>query len=262
MIKLLKTVFCDKHTDRFSIKHILNFILTIILLYSLLWLSVKRVGLDINLTVMFPYYKRILQGLYLTIVIGLSSFVISLFFGIFIALSKNSRFLLLRYFAVVYVEFIRGTPLMMQIYLFFYIISTAWGVDNRIIAGILILSIFESAYIAEIIRGSYMSLDKIQLEAAKSVGFNKLQTMRYVIVPQMISRTLPALAGQFASIIKDSSLLSIIAVIELMHSVREISATNFRLVEANLLIGLLYLALTLPVSLLSKKLEKRFGYEH
>ena len=186
---------------------------------------------------------------------------LSLIIGILSAAGQSSPLLFIRFFCSVYVKFIRGTPLIMQIYLFFYIVGTAWGVNNRFVAGVLILSIFEGAYIAEIIRGSLLSLDESQLEAARSVGFTRRQTWRFVILPQMIARTLPALTGQFASIIKDSSLLSIIAVIELTQAMREISAVNFRLFECYLFLGILYLCLTLPISLISERLERRFQYE-
>ena len=150
----------------------------------------------------------------------------------------------------------------MQIYLFFYIVGTAWGVESRFWAGVLILSVFEGAYIAEIIRGSMLSIADSQLEAAKAVGFSKKQTVSNVILPQLIERTLPALTGQFASIIKDSSLLSMISVIELMQTMREISALNFKLFECYIFLGVLYLCLTLPISLISKRLERRFRYAH
>jgi polar amino acid transport system permease protein len=141
-------------------------------------------------------------------------------------------------------------------------VGTAWGIDNRFWAGVLILSIFEGAYIAEIVRGSILSFDVSQLEAAKAVGFTPQQTFSAVVLPQLIERTLPALTGQFASIIKDSSLLSMIAVIELMQTMREISATNFKLFECYIFLGVLYLCLTLPISLASKTLERRFRYEN
>jgi polar amino acid transport system permease protein len=181
--------------------------------------------------------------------------------GLGTALAQGSSFLPLRYLSKAYVTFIRGTPLIMQIYLFFYILGTAWGIDNRFLAGVLILAIFEGAYIAEIIRGSMLSLDVVQEEAARSVGFTPYQSWRYVLIPQLLSRTLPALTGQFASIIKDSSLLSMIAVIELTQTMREISAVNFRLFECYFVLGLLYLALTFPVTLLSKWLERKYDYE-
>lgn len=128
----------------------------------------------------------------------------------------------------------------MQIYLFFYIVGTAWGVENRFVAGVIILSTFEGAYISEIIRGSLLSLEESQLEAARAVGFTQRQTLRYVILPQLITRTLPALTGQFTSIIKDSSLLSMIAVIELTQTIREITAVNFRMFECYLALGLMW----------------------
>ncbi len=150
----------------------------------------------------------------------------------------------------------------MQIYLFFYIIGTAWGIDNRFVAGVLILSIFEGAYIAEILRGSFESIDKNQIEIARAIGYTKKQTIKFVILPQLIVQTIPALTGQFASIIKDSSLLSIIAIIELTQTMREISSLNFKLFECYILLGVLYLVFTLPLSYISEKLERRFKYEN
>ncbi len=105
-------------------------------------------------------------------------------------------------------------------------------------------------------------MEESQLEAARAVGFTPRQTLRYVVLPQLVTRTLPALTGQFASTIKDSSLLSMIAVIELTQTIREITAVNFQMFEGYLLLGLLYLCLTLPVSFVSKRLERRFQYEN
>ena len=134
--------------------------------------------------------------------------------------------------------------------------------DNRFLAGVLILSIFEGAYIAEIIRGGIDSIEPTQLEAAKAVGLESRQTLRLIVLPQIVKRTLPALAGQFASIIKDSSLLSLISVIELTQTIREISATNFAIFECYIFLGLLYLALTFPISMYTRYLESRFSYEN
>ena len=142
------------------------------------------------------------------------------------------------------------------------VVSDVWGVENRFAAGVIILSLFEGAYISEIIRGSLLSMEESQLEAARAVGFTPRQTLRYVVLPKLFTRTLPGLTGQFASTIKDSSLLSMIAVIELTQTIREITAVNFQMFEGYLLLGLLYLCLTLPVSFVSKRLERRFQYEN
>jgi len=208
------------------------------------------------------YRIRIVDGFLLTILLSVISMVCSLALGALVAVGQSVRFLPLRYVCDLYVKVIRGTPLIVQIYLFFYIIGTAWGIDNRVVAGALILSVFEGAYIAEIIRGSLISLDATQLESARAVGFTRSQSVRYVVLPQLVARTLPGLTGQFASVIKDSSLLSIIAVIEITQSLREISATTFQLFESMLLLGALYLVLTLPITFVSRVFEKRFNYAH
>lgn len=239
-----------------------NLLLVAALWVALFWFSLRTIQIRLDFTFLGEFRIRIWNGFLATLGLSLFSLIFSLLIGILSAAGQSSSVLFIRFFCSVYVKFIRGTPLIMQIYLFFYIVGTAWGVSNRFTAGVLILSIFEGAYIAEIIRGSLLSLEESQLEAARAVGFSRRQTWRFVILPQMVARTLPALTGQFASIIKDSSLLSIIAVIELTQTMREISAVNFRLFECYLFLGILYLCLTLPVSLISERLERRFQYEN
>ena len=250
----------DGKADRLGA--LLNFCMVIGLLVIVFWLSLGAINVRLEFGFLGQFRLRIWDGFWMTIGISAASLVLSLLIGILSAAGCSSSLLFLRYFCSVYVKFIRGTPLIMQIYLFFYIIGTAWGVENRFAAGVIILSIFEGAYISEIIRGSLLSLEESQLEAARAVGFTQRQTLRYVILPQLVTRTLPALTGQFASIIKDSSLLSMIAVIELTQTIREITAVNFRMFECYLLLGFLYLCLTLPISFVSKRLERRFQYEN
>ena len=245
-----------------AIKVLFNCALVLAGIVLVFMLSLAAIGVTLDFGTLAGYDKRLLSGFLMTIKLSLASLFLSLLIGLLSALGQGARVLPVRYLSGIYVKFIRGTPLIMQIYLFFYIVGTAWGVTNRFWAGVLILSIFEGAYISEIVRGSLLSLDPTQMEAAKAVGFTRVQTARFVIVPQLTQRTLPALTGQFASIIKDSSLLSMIAVIELTQTVREISAINFRLFECYFTLGLLYLALTLPISLVTKRMERLFQYEN
>ena len=182
--------------------------------------------------------------------------------GTFTAIGVRSKILLISYLCRLYTQIIRGTPLLVQIFFFYYIVGTAWGVENRYVAGILILSLFEGAYISEIIRGGLASLDKQQYEIAQAIGLSKKQTINLVIIPQLIIRVMPALAGQFASIIKDSSLLSVVAIIELTQTTQEISSINYALFENYLFLGLLYFILTFPVIALSQYLEKKYSYAH
>ncbi|MCL1809591.1 MAG: amino acid ABC transporter permease [Clostridiales bacterium] len=238
-----------------------NLLLMSLLITMLFWLALALIGVKLNFSFLAPLKGRLLDGYLMTVCLSGASLVLSLLLGIVCAALQSSKILVLKYLAKLYVVFIRGTPMVMQVYLFFYLIGTAYGITNRFLCGVLILSVFEGAYIAEIVRGSLLSMDSTQLEAAKAVGFTKKQTASLVIVPQLIARTLPALTGQFASMIKDSSLLCLIAVIELTQTMREISAMNFKMFECYMLLGVLYLSLTLPITYASKRLEQRFGYE-
>ena len=241
---------------------VLNYLLVCIAVLAGVWASLAAVGVQLDFSFIGQFRVRIIDGFLLTVQISALSLVASLALGAIVAWAQGCRVLVVRYAADLYVKIIRGTPLLVQIYLFVYIIGTAWGIENRMVAGVAILSVFEGAYIAEIIRGSLLSIDAMQLEAARAVGFTRAQTLRYVVVPQLVARTLPALTGQFASVIKDSSLLSVIAVIELTQTMREISATNFNMFGCYFLLGGLYLVLTLPLTFVSRYFEKRTGYAH
>ncbi len=239
-----------------------NILLLAVLAILIFWFILSRVGITFDFSLITKYNTRLLDGFLMTIYLSIASLFLSLILGIISAVMQSSKILILKYFAKGYVLLIRGTPLIMQIYLFYYIVGTAFGIENRFLSGVIILSIFEGAYISEIIRGSFLSLDKTQLEASKAVGFTKMQTVRYVILPQLITRTLPALTGQFASIIKDSSLLSMISVIELAQTIREITAINLKLFEGYFVLGILYLVLTLPLTFISENIERKFSYEN
>lgn len=242
-------------------KAAVSLVIAAALIVGFFWLSLSRIDYRPDFSFLPEFKIRIWDGFWLTVAVSLASMVVSLLLGSLAAGGEMSRWLPLRYLSRAYVVFIRGTPLIMQIYLFFYLVGTAWGVENRFWAGVIILSVFQGAYISEILRGSFNSIEASQLESARAVGFSPVQTLRFVIIPQMTARTLPALAGQFASVIKDSSLLSMISVTELTQTMREISAVNLNLVECYLFLGVLYLILTLPVVLVSNLVEKRFRYE-
>ena len=245
-----------------ALKGALNYLLVATLIVVIFWLSLYNAGVRLDFSFVSEYRVRLLDGFILTLKISLAAMVLSMAIGIPVALATGSRFLPFRYAADIYVKIIRGTPLLVQIYLFYYIIGTAWGVTNKTLAGIIILSVFSGSYVAEIIRGSAASLDRDQLSAADAVGFTRTQKLRYVVIPQMVARTLPALTGQFASLIKDSSLLSVIAVIEITQTIREITATNYNFFGGYIFLGLLYLCLTLPLMLVSSHFERKFNYAH
>ncbi|HEY5563768.1 MAG TPA: amino acid ABC transporter permease [Clostridiaceae bacterium] len=233
-----------------------------VIFVALVYFSMKRIGLNLDFSTLLEYKKRLFDGFKMTIIISFASLIFSMILGMLTAMGQRSQILVICYACRTYIQIIRGTPLLVQIYFFFYIVGTAWGIDNRYIAGVIILSIFEGAYISEIIRGGIESIDKQEYEIARSIGITDIQTLWLVTFPILMARILPALAGQLASIIKDSSLLSVIAVIELTQTIQEISAANFQMFENYIFLGLLYFILTFAVSMLTKWLEGRYKHEN
>ncbi len=208
----------------------------------------------------YAYRQKFVKGWLMTLAISAAALCLSLLIGLFFALARRSRFLPLRYFGTLYIEGIRGTPLLVQILVFFYVVADAFGVEDRYLVGVITLSLFAGAYISEIIRAGIEGVGESQLESARAIGLTKGQIYRHVIFPQALRQTLPPLAGQFASLIKDSSLLSIIAVSEFTLNAQEVNAFTYSTLESYLPLAVGYLLLTLPISLLSRWLEKKYRY--
>lgn len=227
---------------------------------ALLGFAFSRVHYGWNWEAIWPYRQKFLQGWLMTLGLSAASLLLSVLIGLLTALARRSLFLPLRYAAVLYVEVIRGTPLLVQILILFYVIANAFGVDNRYLVGVLTLSLFAGAYLAEMIRSGIESIRDSQLESARAIGLTRGQTYRHVIFPQVLRQLLPPLTGQFASIIKDSSLLSIIAVSEFTLNAQEVNAFTYSTLESYLPLALGYLLLTLPISLASRVLERRFHF--
>jgi polar amino acid transport system permease protein len=208
----------------------------------------------------YTYQRKFIQGWLVTLFISAAALALSLIIGLFFALAQRCRFLPLRYLGKFYVETIRGTPLLVQILVFFYVVADAFGVGNRYAVGVLTLALFAGAYICEIIRAGIESVGESQLESARAIGLTQRQIYCYVVFPQVVRRVLPPLTGQFASLIKDSSLLSIIAVSEFTLNAQEVNSYTFSTLESYLPLAFGYLLLTLPISLFSRYLEKRYHY--
>ncbi len=238
-----------------------NVLLVGILLSALMWFGFSRLQYVFMWEHVWYYRINMINGFLMTIVISISSLGLSVLLGIFFGLAQRSRIHMLRIFSRIYIEAIRGTPLLVQILIFFYVIANALGLNNRYVAGILIMSIFSGAYLAEIIRAGVESIGSTQIETARAIGLTKRQTYRFVVFPQVITRVLPPLAGQFASLIKDSSLLSIIAIKEFTLAAREVNANTFSTLESYIPLAIGYLLLTLPISYLTGRLERRYRYE-
>ena len=213
-----------------------------------------------NWNAIWQYRQKFVQGWLITVAISAAALLVSLVIGLLTALARRSALLPLRYLSMLYVESVRGTPLLVQILILFYVVANAFGIENRYLVGVLALSLFAGAYLSEMIRAGIESIRDSQLESARAIGLTRGQTYRYVIFPQVVRQLIPPLTGQFASIIKDSSLLSIIAVNEFTLNAQEVNAFTYSTLESYLPLAVGYLLLTLPISLFSRILERKFHY--
>lgn len=200
----------------------------------------------------------LLLGLWTTIWISSVASVFGMLIGLVAGLCRVSKNPTLHNLSVAYIELIRGTPLLVQIFIFYFFLGTVLDI-SRIIAGISALAIFAGAYVAEIIRAGIQSIPRGQMEAARSLGMNVPQAMIYIILPQAFKRTLPPLAGQFISLIKDSSLVSIIAITDLTKSGREVITSTFATFEIWFVVAFLYLMLTSVLSQVIAWVERRLA---
>jgi polar amino acid transport system permease protein len=210
----------------------------------------------------------LIVGLWITLKISILATIFGVIIGIIGGLTRISGNPALKWTTMVYVEVIRGSPLLVQILIWYFIFGTvinellaAYGL-GRIPAwwyGVASLACFAGAYVTEIVRAGIQSIHRGQMEAARSLGMSYAQAMRYIIMPQALRRILPPLAGQFISLIKDSSLLGIIAIRELTKAAREAVTASLQPFEIFMVCAVLYLVLTFTLSMLVQHLERRMA---
>ncbi|NFD89271.1 amino acid ABC transporter permease [Clostridium botulinum] len=213
------------------------------------------------------YYPFFTSGAKYTIILAFFTVVIGTILGLLLSLMKLSKNKILKYIAVSYIEFIRGTPVLVQLYIIYYGLPTI-GIRfpevpilgsnfPDFFAGILALSINSGAYVAEIIRAGIQAVDKGQMEAARSLGMSESMAMKNVIIPQAFKNILPALGNEFITIIKESSIVSIIGIHELMYNADTVRGNIFRPFEPLLVAALMYFILTFTLSKLLGVAERR-----
>jgi len=206
-----------------------------------------------------PQYAPLIGAATLrTLQISVVSIVFGTALGAMAGLMRVQPFRPLRFLAASYVELLRNIPLMLVLYLI-YFGAGAFLPVSPFWASVLGLSVFEGAYIAEIVRAGIESIDRGQMEAARSLGMSYLQSMRHVIAPQAVRRSLPPLTGQFVSLVKDSSLASLVSYEELMLVGRQINSRIFSPFEVFLTIGAIYFVICLALSLVSRWQEARLA---
>ncbi len=199
----------------------------------------------------------ILEGLKITLNITWISLILTYIIGLVTALMRLSNSLPARGVARVYLELTRNTPLLVQIFFMYFVIAPILDID-RFAAAVLALSLFEGSYASEIYRAGIVAVNKGQWEASYTLGLSTYQNYRYIILPQAIRRILPPLTSQAISLIKDSSLVSVIAVYEMTMQANEIASETFLIFEVFFTIAAIYLALALTLSRIVAYFEKRY----
>lgn len=199
----------------------------------------------------------LLYGLAVTLKISAVSLVCAFVIGMAVALLRLSSSPVSRLIARVYLEIIRNTPLLIQIFFIYFVLGPVLGLD-RFPAAVLALSLFEGAYASEIFRSGILSVDRGQLEAAASIGLKTRQIYRYIVLPQAIRTVTPPLTSQAISLIKDSALVSTIAIYDLTMQAQALISETFLTFEIWFTVAILYLVITISLSFLVAYLESRF----
>lgn len=238
-----------------------HFVLVLGLLALLFTLTFHQLQYHWNWDGPWRYRALFLQGWLTTLALALASLGLSSIFGITAAFAARSRFLPARAASRLYVELVRGTPLLVQILVLFYVVAPAFRLENRFIAGTLALALFAGAYITEIIRAGIDGVGVSQWETARSLGLTPAQTYRLIVAPQALRQILPPLAGQFVSLVKDSSLLSVIGIGEFAMNAQQVNALTYSTLESYLPLAIGYLVLTLPISLWARHLEQNARFD-
>ena len=222
--------------------------------------------LEVVVILVEKYHKFFLEGCKNTLILALFSVLIGTLGGTLLSLCRMSKFKPLKYIAVAIVEFVRGTPLMVQLMFIFYGLPMI-GVTfpdisfipnfSRFMAGVVAMSLNSSAYVSEIIRSGIQAVDPGQMEAARSIGFTYGESMRKVILPQAVKYILPALGNEFVTVIKESSIVSVIGIADLMFRTNDVIAVTYRSLQALLIAALLYFVMTFITGRLVSLAERK-----
>lgn len=206
------------------------------------------------------YSSLFIQGTGVTLFMAAMTVLFGTILGSILCYLRQSKFKLFNVIATIYVEIIRGTPMLLQIYMVAFILPDMLGLNlEKLTCVIIALVLNSAAYVSELIRAGIQAVDKGQTEAARCLGMSQVMTMRHIVIPQAIKNILPALGNEFIMIVKDSSLGSVFFVGELMTAQSLIKGALFMTIEPLIIIGIIYFILTFTLSKLVGRLERRMA---
>lgn len=244
-------------------------VIALLVIFCLSWFfyhSFRQLDYDWDFSVLWPYIWQeetqkpglFLEGLGNTILISFASIVIGSVLGVFIGWLLLAKEKVSWTAAVIYVDVFRNTPVLVQLYVAYFVVGTAFDLSAEQ-AGIFTLGLFCSSYVAEIFRGTIANFDRGQIDAARSIGLTPLQVSRHVIAPQALRRMLPPLVGQFVTLVKDSSLVSVIGILDLTKSALNVVSVSFRSFETWFAVAVFYLIVNTVLSTFGRYLEHRLS---
>ena len=202
------------------------------------------------------YWPLFLEGAKTTVLLSFFSVIVGVGCGTLMALARLSTNKFLSKAAKVYIDIIRGTPLLVQLYLVYFGLATVLDL-NDFVSGVIAVSVNTTAYIAEIIRSGIQSVDKGQMEAARSMGMPKRMAMSQIILPQAMKNILPAIGNEFATLIKETSIVSLIGIHDLMYSSDTVRGATFTVFIPLLMTAFLYFVMTTTIAFFMDKLERK-----
>lgn len=213
--------------------------------------------MSIDLSIFTSYAPQFFLGFWMTIRIVIGAIVLGMPFGLVLALCQRSRFRLLRFLTISYIEIFRNTPFIIQLFIFFYVLPFYGLHLPAAYVGTVALAAFGSAYFAEVIRGGINAVAKGQLESARATGMSDWEAMRYVVLPQTLPIILPAMTNQTLSLVKESAILSTITVGELTMAAITVQGETFRPFEAFIMIAIMYWALNETIAIIMRRVERK-----
>ncbi len=201
------------------------------------------------LSILTKYSSYFLTGLKYTLELSIISVLIGIAIGSLLALLKLSKHKPLKWLATAYIEIVRGTPMITQLFIVYFgsYVLFKWDM-NPFVAGIIAVSLNSGAYVAEIVRSGIQSVDKGQMEAGRSLGMSQSMAMKEIIIPQAIKNILPSLCNEFITVIKETSIVSVIGVTDLMYNVNIVRGISFKPLEPLLIAAVMYFLLTFGLS--------------
>lgn len=221
----------------------------------------KYMSTNTKNTSMFHYWTYFAKGIGYTLLITAIAVVFGILLGTIFALGRLSKKAIFHYPAVWYIEFVRGTPLMIQVMFVYFGIGLLWNNIPAFFAGVVAVALNSAAYVAEIIRGGIDSVATGQIEAARSLGMSKTDTMRSVVLPQAVKIIWPSLGNEFISLIKESSIVSIIGVTDLIYQLRAVQAATYRGVAPIAVAMIIYFIMTFTLSRILNRAERKMQHD-